>query len=70
MQELHAFLYGLESPAIRRDEEDARLWVVQTLNDCPQDMEAAQNDDASGVQDAATKELAKSVGDWLQEYIQ
>ncbi|TFK94352.1 hypothetical protein K466DRAFT_642285 [Polyporus arcularius HHB13444] len=69
VQELHAFLYGLENPAIRRDEEDARLWIVKTLNEYPQDAEDEQDPDAPIVQDATTKELAKSVGDWLQEYI-
>ncbi|RPD53750.1 hypothetical protein L226DRAFT_469917 [Lentinus tigrinus ALCF2SS1-7] len=70
VQELHTFLYGLESAATRRDEEDARLWIVQTLNECPQDMEDAQDDDAPPVQDATAKELAKNVGDWLEGYIQ
>ncbi len=62
-------MYGLENPAIRRDEEDARIWIVKTLNECPQDAEDEQDPDATIVQDATTKELAKSVGDWLQEYI-
>ncbi|KAI0718567.1 hypothetical protein C8T65DRAFT_570595 [Cerioporus squamosus] len=70
IQELHAFLYSLESAAIRRDEEDVRLWIVQALNECPQDAELEQDPDAPVVQDAPTKALAKSVGDWLQEYIE
>lgn len=70
VQELHAFLYGLESAAVRRDEEDARLWIVQTFNEYPQDVEVTQDDDVPLVQDATTKELAKRFGDWLQEYIQ
>ena len=60
----------MENAAVRRDEEDARVWIVETLNQLPADAEDPQEDDLSAPQDAETKRLAGSVGDWLQEYIE
>ena len=60
----------MENAAVRRDEEDARVWIVETLNQLPADAEDVQEDDLPAPQDAETKRLAGSVGDWLQEYIE
>ena len=60
----------MENAAVRRDEEDARVWIVETLNQLPADAEDLQEDDLPAPQDAETKRLAGSVGDWLQEYIE
>ena len=60
----------MESAEVRRDEEDARIWIIETLNTLPSGSENGQEDDVPVQQDAQTKELAGSVGDWLQEYIE
>ncbi|KAI1792398.1 origin recognition complex subunit 3 N-terminus-domain-containing protein [Ganoderma leucocontextum] len=70
LQELHAFWYGLESAVIRREEEGARIWIVEMLNQLPGELEEEPADGPPPPQDAQTKELAGSVGDWLQEYIE
>ena len=71
LQALHSFWYDMENAAVRRDEEDARVWIVETLNQFPADAEDPQEeDDLPAPQNAETKRLAGSVGDWLQEYIE
>ena len=70
LQELHAFWYGLESAMVRREEEEARIWIVEMLNQVPGEVEEGPADGPPILQDAHTKELAGSIGDWLQEYIE
>ena len=70
LQGLHSFLYGLQSAVVRREEADARIWIVERLNELPNDGEGAPDLDGLVPQDAATKELAGNVGTWLQEYIE
>ncbi|KAI0705509.1 origin recognition complex subunit 3 N-terminus-domain-containing protein [Earliella scabrosa] len=70
LQGLHSFLYGLQSAVVRREEADARIWIVERLNELPNEGEGAPDLDGLVPQDAATKELAGNVGTWLQEYIE
>ena len=70
LQELHAFWYGLESAVVRREEEEARIWIVEMLSQLPGEVEEGSADGHPVPQDAHTKELAGSIGDWLQEYIE
>ncbi|TBU43716.1 origin recognition complex subunit 3 N-terminus-domain-containing protein [Dichomitus squalens] len=70
LEALHSFWYDMESATVRRDEEDARIWIVETLNQLPAESEDPREDDLPVPQDAQTKRLAGSVGDWLQEYIE
>ena len=55
---------------VRREEEDARIWIVEMLNQLPGELEGEPADGPPVAQDAQTRELAGSVGDWLQEYIE
>ena len=70
LQELHAFWYGLESAVVRREEEEARIWIVEMLNQVPGEVGEGPADGPPVPQDAHTKELAGRIGDWLQEYIE
>lgn len=70
LQELHSFLFGLESAIVRREEQDARVWIVDAMNQLPEDNGELATDDAPLVQNASTKQLAVEVGDWLQKYIE
>ena len=45
LQALHSFWYDMENAAVRRDEEDARVWIVETLNQLPADAEDPQEED-------------------------
>ncbi|EIW58150.1 uncharacterized protein TRAVEDRAFT_71854 [Trametes versicolor FP-101664 SS1] len=71
-RQLHAFLWNLKSADIKRDEEAARVWIVTTLNQLPPETSEPQTspDDLQGPQDPAVKQLAATVGDWLQTYIE
>ena len=55
---------------VRREEEDARIWIVEILNQLPSELEEEPADGPPVPQDAQTKELAGIIGDWLQEYIE
>ncbi|PIL29205.1 hypothetical protein GSI_09254 [Ganoderma sinense ZZ0214-1] len=70
LQELHAFWYGLQSVVIRREEEEARIWIVEMLNQLPSSLEEGSMDGPPVPLDTHTKELAGSIGDWLQKYIE
>ena len=73
LHELHSFWNGLASAAIRNDEADARLWVIDALNKLPESPEPdAVDNDRDGIpapQDASTKALAREVGEWLEAFI-
>ncbi|KAH9847296.1 hypothetical protein C2E23DRAFT_849159 [Lenzites betulinus] len=71
LHELHAFLRDLQSADIKRDEENARVWIVTTINRLPPqtDDPGLPEDGMPAVQGPAVKELAAVVGDWLQAYI-
>ena len=74
LHELNSFWNGLASVAIRNDEADARLWVIDALNKLPDSPEPdAVDDDRDGIpapQDASTKALAREVGEWLEAFIE
>ncbi|OJT03272.1 Origin recognition complex subunit 3 [Trametes pubescens] len=71
-RQLHTFWWNLKSSDIKRDEEAARVWIVTTLNQLPPETDEPQTspDDLQGPQDPAVKQLAATVGDWLQAYIE
>lgn len=71
LYELHAFLWDLQDAEVKRDEENARVWIVTTINRLPpqtEDPDSVENG-VRAVQDPAVKELATVIGDWLQAYI-
>ncbi|KAI0820290.1 hypothetical protein BC628DRAFT_1413209 [Trametes gibbosa] len=71
LYELHAFLWDLQDAEVKRDEENARVWIVTTINRLPpqtEDPDSVENG-LRAVQDPAVKELATVIGDWLQAYI-
>ncbi len=69
LQELHTFLYESESAAVRIDEADARIWIVEALNKLQHADDGADRRQPVP-QDAETKDIAGDVGRWLFEYIQ
>lgn len=71
-RQLHAFLWNLKNADIKRDEEAARVWIVTTLNQLPPETSEPQTspDDLQGPQDPTVKQLAATVGDWVQTYIE
>ncbi|KAI0768174.1 origin recognition complex subunit 3 N-terminus-domain-containing protein [Trametes elegans] len=72
-QQLHTFLWDLQSAEIKREEEGARVWIVTKLNQLPahaDDVEEPADGDLPAVQPPEVKELATALGDWLQEYIE
>ncbi|KAI0358145.1 hypothetical protein OH77DRAFT_1397737 [Trametes cingulata] len=72
LHQLHAFLWDLKSAEVRRDEEAARVWIVTTLNQLPPDTADPENIEEEGQisRDPAVKQLAATLGDWLQAYIE
>ncbi|KAI0753293.1 origin recognition complex subunit 3 N-terminus-domain-containing protein [Daedaleopsis nitida] len=72
LQALHGLFYGLQNADVRSEEEDARMWIIESLNQLPEVAveEGTQIGDELPLQDAETKELAANVGNWLQEYIE
>ncbi|KAI0672417.1 hypothetical protein C8Q78DRAFT_1188445 [Trametes maxima] len=75
---LHALLWDASSAEVKRDEEAARVWIVTQLNELPPE-HASQpeshvfrgaEDALPAVQDPAVKQLAATLGDWLQAYIE
>ncbi|KAH9898592.1 hypothetical protein C8Q73DRAFT_641438 [Cubamyces lactineus] len=71
-QQLHAFLWELNSAEIKREEEEARVFIVAKLNQLPPESEdpEAGEDQLPVPQTPAVKQLATALGDWLQTYIE
>ncbi|KAI0364702.1 hypothetical protein BV20DRAFT_1039250 [Pilatotrama ljubarskyi] len=69
LQQLHALLWELKSAEVRRDEEAARVFIVATLNQLPPDPGSSTDDDEIS-RGPAVKQLAATLGDWLQAYIE
>ncbi|KAI0336000.1 hypothetical protein GY45DRAFT_1316025 [Cubamyces sp. BRFM 1775] len=71
-QQLHAFLWELDSAEVKRDEEEARVFIVAKLNQLPPESEDPEtgDDQLPPAQTPAVKQLATALGDWLQTYIE
>ncbi|KAJ8472438.1 hypothetical protein ONZ51_g8517 [Trametes cubensis] len=72
LQQLHAFLWELDSSEVKRDEEEARVFIVAKLNQLPPESEdpEAGDDQLPVPQTPVVKQLATDLSDWLQTYIE
>ena len=62
LQSLHHFFQSLKSPD-RRDEEAARVRIIAAIAQLP-------SDDSDEPPDAASAQIASSIGEWLVEYLE
>ncbi|KAI9057155.1 hypothetical protein FKP32DRAFT_1584688 [Trametes sanguinea] len=72
LHRLHAFLWDLQSAEVRREEEQARVWVVTQVNQLPPEEEGGEtrDEDLPVAQNPEAKQMATALGDWLQTYVE